>query len=179
MKKLLFGLLWVFLFVSSLSAQNIVLILEEIGSIEKTKSVIYSDTKKIISDNLLEANLIIVKDDSNGSEIVLNGSTVLRIKQSISIYSTYEYQYSAIFRLRENMYNLEIYNVVCTKAFRLGLGDSTKIALIQPFGEKVPKAKFNIKEISKKQKIKLMNNLKAELSRIISQYSKFISATKR
>ena len=148
---------------------------EETKEINMSKDALFSKTKMFISDKWNAPKLAIQNEDKDGGIIQVKSEKDFNISVGMGIKCEYIYEYSVKFRMKENKYRIEIYDVKCTHAAQVGLGSETDIIMIQPFeGDNAPDTKKMGKGISKKKAIEMMNELKAEFYLIFSSYNKYL-----
>jgi len=172
MRKLL--LLIAVCLVLPLSAQDS-FIFEKTAEINKTQSQLYSDTKRFIADHWKSSKAVIENDDKDGGVIQLKGNEIYKYNVGMGLSCEYIYDYTVRFRQKNNKYRIEIYDIVCTKANQVGLGNSREVPLIQPFVGEPEKTQSAGKGLNKKKAKEMMDELRSKMNLIISEYAKFIS----
>lgn len=145
-------------------------------SIELSKDEIYSRTKRFVADKWNSANQAVQNDDKENGVIQVNSLIEKNVSVGMGLQSRYIYEFTVQFRFKDNKWRVEIYDVRCTKAEQGGLGSIYSVPLIQPFdGDNVPaKTQSMGKGLSKKQAIKMMAELKNDLTAITENYAKTI-----
>lgn len=153
-------------------SQN-VFVFEKVDSSKFNKAQLYAATKQFIATTWRSAAAVTQNDDKENGIITIRGSNT----QNVSIIAGYAYVYSydVTFRVKDNKYKVVLDNVVCDRAYMTT--STASIVKIQPFeGENAPETgTFGNPGIPKKNAIKMMANLKAELAAILTKYSEEIT----
>lgn len=161
MKKTLFIL---FLIPTILFAQEYKF--EKTDTIDLSNDELYSRTKIFIADFWNNANFVTQNDSKENIQVVGKHSEIRKVGMGLS--NIYEYKYTVRFRMKDNKYRIEIYDIICTGAYQEGLGSRHDIPLIQPyFGETNQKTSSMGKGLSKKKANEMMNDLTAFFEKII------------
>ena len=145
---------------------------EKIDSIGINKNEIYSLTKMFISETWTSAKTVIDNDDKENGIILLKALSLQNTKFMFNNY-IYEYSYKITFRIKENKFKITLDNVICEKAY---IRNGTSITKIQPFeGENCPKTgTLKYPGLTKKKAIKMILNLKNELSKLFESYKPYL-----
>ena len=172
MKKIIMILLLIIFFVkNNLGQTNFQW--EITDSIQKSKSIIYSETKLFISEAWKSSNDVIQNDDKESGIILVKA---IQIKNFTFAMGTYEYiyNYTVTFRMKENKFKFTIDNVYCESARMTS--SRSYIVKIQPFdGENCPETgTFGSPGLPKKKAIILMKSLKEDLQKLADNYIAFI-----
>ena len=143
---------------------------DKTDSISKSKSEIYSNTKLFIAETWKSSKDVIHNDDKEAGDILVKGVSVKEVPHNMNTF-TYVYRYTVRFRMRENRYKVTLDNVVCDKAYPVGLA-KYDIREIEPFDGNYIKGKssLSMSTLPEKKAIILMTSLKAELQSIIDSY---------
>ena len=170
MKKLLFIVL-VFI-CASLNAQEVVM--QETQEINMSKDALFSKTKMFISDSWTNTKHSIQNEDKDLGVIQVKTEKEIAVKAGMGLSCVYIYEYMTKFRVKDNKFRVEIYDVKCTSAEQMGLGKSYKIPLIQYFeGEKpLGKTKSAGKGVSTTKAFEMMEELRNEFKTIVELYLK-------
>lgn len=169
MRKILFILMFA---PSIMLAQNYEF--SKTDTTELSNGELYSRTKIFIADFWKNANAVIQNDTKENIQ-VKGGLTEVR-KAGMGLSNSYRYNYTVRFRMKDNKYRIEIYDIQCTEAYQIGLGQQFEIPLIQPyFGETNQKTSSAGKGLSKKKANEMMNDLTAFFESIIAEYEKEIN----
>lgn len=176
MKKTIITLVCTLIYIMSAYAQEPVA--SETKEVEATKSQLFSFTKMFVSDKWQNANNALVNADEELGVIQVSSETEKGVKQGMGMGCVYDYSYTVRFRIKDNKYRVEIYDVRCTKAQQVGMGSKYDVPLLEYFEGDEPKAKTQSmgKGATKKQAKQVMDDLRAEFSEIISTYSKYIAS---
>lgn len=174
MKKITLTLACAMIAMASAFAQETVA--SETKDIEATKSQLFSLTKMFVADKWQNANNALVNADEEAGIIQVSGETEKGVKQGMGIGCAYDYSYTVRFRIKDNKYRVEIYDVRCKRAEQVGMGGSYDVPLLEYFEGDEPKAKTQSmgKGANKKQAKQVMDDLRAEFAEIISTYSNYI-----
>ena len=117
MKKILFFILTVIC--TSISAQEIVM--QETQEINIGKEDLFSRTKMFISDSWRNPKLSIQNEDINLGVIQVKTEKDITVKVGMGLSCIYTYEYMTRFRVKDNKFRIEIYDVKCTSAEQVGL----------------------------------------------------------
>lgn len=174
MKKITITITCAIIAIASAFAQEPVA--TETKEVEATKSQLFSFTKMFVADKWQNANNALVNADEEAGVIQVSGETEKGVKQGMGIGCVYDYSYTVRFRIKDNKYRIEIYDVRCTKAEQVGMGSRYDVPLLEYFEGDEPKAKTQSmgKGSNKKQAKQIMDDLRAEFNEIISTYSNYI-----
>lgn len=172
MKKLLFIILA--FICTSISAQEVVM--QETQEISMSKDVLFSKTKMFISDSWTNPKRSIQNEDKDLGVIQVRTEKEIAVKAGMGLSCVYTYEYMTKFRVKDNKFRVEIYDVQCTSAEQVGLGKNYKVPLIQYFeGEKpLGKTKSAGKGVSATKAVEIMEELRNEFKTIIELYLKQI-----
>ncbi len=142
----------------------------EIGTVQKSKSQIYSDTKMFIAKYWKSAQDVIQNDDKEMGIILIKGSSIKKVKYSMNDF-TYVYYYNVTFRMKENRYKITIDMVHCDEAYPIGPA-RFEIPKIEPFDGEYIKANFGWSGVTlpEKKALKMIAELKLEMQSIIDNY---------
>lgn len=166
-------LLLISIFPILLNAQNSKL--EDIQEVTMNKNELFSKTKMFISDKWQNPKHSIQNEDKDGGVVQVKTEKEFSINVGMGLKCVYKYEYLTKFRLKDNKYKIEIYDINCTSASQVGLGNEYKIPLIPYFeGDNVPDTKKAGKGISKKKAIALMDELRDEFSAIFKEYNQYL-----
>lgn len=173
MKRILFLLFCTFSLLTS--AQNAPI--EVIKEVNLSKDELFSKTKMFISDKWNNPKRSILNEDKDNGIIQVKTEKEISINVGMGLKCVYNYEYLTKFRVKDNKYKIEIYDIKCLSAEQEGLGSTYKIPLIPYFeGDNAPdKLKSAGKGISKKKAIEMMQELRDEFSEIFNQYGKYLS----
>lgn len=177
MKKITLIIAYVAIAVVTAFAQEPVA--SETRDAEATKSQLFSFTKMFVADKWQNANNALVNADEELGVLQVSSETEIGIKQGMGIGCVYDYSYTVRFRIKDNKYKIEIYDVRCTKAEQVGMGSRYDIPLIDYFEGDEPKAKTQSmgKGANKKQAKQVMDDLRSEFAEIISAYTYYIGTS--
>lgn len=141
--------------------------------VNKTKSELYSETNKFISDNWKPSKDLIQFDDKD-STIIIKGTSIRKAYSPMSEY-VYCYSYIVTFKFKDGKYEMNIDNVKCEYAYMIGYQRYT-IVKIEPFdGDNCPKTgTFKSQGLAKKRAIIMMKLFKDDLQSIVDNYNKYI-----
>lgn len=139
--------------------------IEIIDSVQKTKNQIYSDTKVFIAETWKSSKNVIQNDDKDAGNIFIEGS-VQKIGGSGIRTATFWYSYSVKFYMKEQKFKVVIENLQFKTSDKPGW--TAEVADTWPGGMKC--------SISEKSWTELMISLKADMQRIIDDYSLFIKS---
>lgn len=144
----------------------------------KTQSELYSIVRMYISDKWNNPKNSISNEDKEAGLIQVNTEKDIIVKAGMGLKYVYTYKYRTRFRLKDNKYRIEIYDIECTNAEQVGLGDSMPIPLIPYFeGDKAPeKTKSLGKGVSKKKAIQMMEELRAEFEVIFNDFDAYLTS---
>lgn len=150
----------------------------ETKDVEATKAQLFSFTKMFVADKWQNANNALVNADEESGIVQVKSETEKGIKQGMGIGCVYDYSYTVRFRLKDNKYRVEIYDVRCTNAKQSGMGSSYDVPLLEYFEGDEPKAKTQSmgKGANKKQAKQIMDELREEFAEIISTYAAYIES---
>ena len=145
---------------------------------QKSQSELYSIIRMYISDKWNNPKKSITNEDKELGLIQVNTEKEIIVNAGMGLKYVYTYKYNTKFRIKDNKYKIEIYDIECTDAQQIGLGDSYKIPLIPYFeGENVPeKTKSMGKGVSKKKAIQMMEELRQEFESIIIGFDTYLSS---
>lgn len=176
MKKFTITIACALLAIASAFAQEPVA--SETKDVTASKSQLFSFTKMFVADKWQNANNALVNADEELGVIQVSSDTEKGIKQGMGLGCVYDYSYTVRFRIKDNKYRVEIYDVRCTKAEQVGLGSNYDVPLLEYFEGDEPKAKTQSmgKGATKKQAKQIMDDLRAEFNEIIDAYSKYIES---
>lgn len=174
MKKTITTIVCTLIYIVSAYAQEP--IASETKDVEATKSELFSFTKMFVADKWQNANNALVNADEDAGVIQVASETQKAVKQGMGMGCIYDYSYTVRFRIKDNKYRVEIYDVRCTDAKQTGMGSSYDVPLIEYFEGDEPAAKTQSmgKGATKKQAAAMMDELRKEFSEIISTYAKYI-----
>ena len=152
--------------------------IESTKECQKTKSELYSIVRMYISDKWVNPQKSITNEDNELGLIQVNTEKEITINAGMGLKCVYKYKYHTKFRIKDNKYRIEIYDIVCTDAKQEGLGTSYDIPLIPYFdGENAPeKTKSMGKGISKKKAIQIMEELRQEFESIIKGFDAYLNS---
>ncbi|WP_455593047.1 DUF4468 domain-containing protein [Bacteroides sp.] len=151
--------------------------LEVIKEVNLSKNELFSKTKMFISDKWNNPKRSILNEDKDSGIIQVKTEKEISINLGMGLKCIYTYEYLTKFRVKDNKYKIEIYDIKCLSAEQVGLGTTHKVPLIPYFeGDNTPdKLKSAGKGISKKKAIEMMQELRSEFSEIFNQYSKYLN----
>jgi hypothetical protein len=174
MKKAIITIVCTLIYIVSAYAQEPVA--SETKETEATKTELFSFTKMFIADKWQNANNALVNADEESGVLQVASETQKAVKQGMGLGCIYDYSYSVRFRVKDNKYRVEIYDVRCTNAEQVGLGSSYDVPFIEYFEGDEPKAKTQSmgKGATKKQAKQVMEDLRSEFAEILSAYSQYI-----
>lgn len=174
MKKLALSIIGAMMVMVSAFAQEPVA--SETKEVEISKAQLFAFTKMFIADKWENVNNALVNADEELGVLQVQSETVINIKQGMGLGCQYQYDYTVRFRVKDNKYRIEIYDVICTDADQVGLGSREDIPLIEYFEGDEPKAKTQTmgRGANKKQAKQVMDELRAEFQTIIDSYAKYI-----
>jgi len=175
MKKLILLVYGCLIFVASLGQKNFTW--EKTDSIPKTKSQIYSDTKIFIAKTWKSAQNVIQNDDKESGNIIVKGSSIQKVNQYMNVF-TYVYNYTVMFKMKDNKIKIIIDNVYCESAVPVGQA-KFDIPKIEPFEGEYVKGEGGImtSTLPKKKAVSMMASLKADLQTIVNDYIKTMKTT--
>lgn len=174
MKKTIITLACTLIYIVSAYAQEPVA--SDTKDVELSKAQLFAFTKMFVADKWQNANDALVNADEEIGVVQVQSETIINIKQGMGIGCQYEYDYTVRFRIKDNKYRIEIYDVICTGADQVGLGSREDIPLLEYFEGDEPKAKTQTmgRGANKKQAKQVMDELRAEFLTIIDSYAKYI-----
>lgn len=143
---------------------------DKIESVSKSKSQLYSDTKMFIAEAWKSSKDVIQNDDKDAGIVLVKGYNIQKVNHVANVFK-YVYQYTVTFKMKENKCRITIDNVYCESAKPEGSANF-EILKIEPFDHDYIKGKTGFSSIAlpeKKAKI-MMENLKADLQRILDNY---------
>lgn len=173
MKKVLFTILLLFTG-AVLYAQSVVV--SETKEVDMSASQLYSFTKMFVADAWNDANDVIVNADEVVGVVQVKAITRVCVQQIPGLGCCYDYSYSVKFRIKDNKYRIEIYDVNCIRAKQVGLGGEVDVPEIEYFEGEEPNGKTKLmgKGASKKEAKQVMDDLRSEFNVIISSYAKYV-----
>lgn len=177
MKKILFTLFFLFTCLF-LRAQGVVV--SETKEVVASASQLYGFTKMFVADTWTDANEVIVNADETAGIMQVKAITRLEVPQLFGVMGcVYDYSYAVKFRIKDNKYRIEVYDVNCIRAKQVGSGSSLDVPLIEYFDGEQPKGKTKSmgKGASKEEAKKMMDDLRSEFNGIISLYAKYIESS--
>ena len=141
-----------------------------------SKADIYTKTKMFISDTWKSSKSVIENDDKEGGVIQIKSFIIKEFKMdAFGTGHYYKYVYSVKFRIKDNKFNIKIYDLRCVEAKNAKYVGDTDAPLIQPFdGEPIEKTSNLWGGISKSKAIDMMSYLKNNMNYIIQEYSKYM-----
>ena len=144
--------------------------------VDKTKSELFAITKSFIADSWSNSKEAITSENEELGYIQVSADYNANVKVGMGLGCVYEYDYKVRFRVKDGKCKVEIYDIVCMSASQIGLGNSYSVPLIPYFeGDDVPKKlKTMGRGLSKKQAIKMMDELRGDMQNIIQSYFKYI-----
>lgn len=147
---------------------------EKIDSINKSKDLLYSDTKMFIANYWKSSKDVIQNDDKEVGVILIKATKIMNVPYALSTF-TYTYNYTVTFRMKENKYKINIDNVYCNRAYCSSPNASP--IKIEPFeGDNCPKTTTLMGGgITKDKAQSMMNSLIKDLQSIIDDYVKTIN----
>ena len=86
----------------------------ETKDVEATKTELFSFTKMFIADKWQNANNALVNADEEAGVLQVASETQVAVKQGMGLGCIYDYSYNVRFRIKDNKYRVEIYDVRCT-----------------------------------------------------------------
>lgn len=174
MKKAIITLACTLIYIVSAYAQEPVA--SETKDVEATKTELFSFTKMFIADKWQNANNALVNADEEAGILQVVSETQIAVKQGMGLGCIYDYSYNVRFRIKDNKYRVEIYDVRCTNAKQAGLGSSYDVPHLEYFEGDEPKGKTQSmgKGATKKQAKQIMDDLRAEFTEILETYDKYI-----
>lgn len=174
MKKLALSIIGAMMVMVSAFAQEPVA--SQTKDVEISKSQLFAFTKMFVADKWMNANDALVNADEEVGVVQVSSKTTISIKQGMGLGCQYKYEYTVRFRLKDNKYRIEIYDIICTDAAQVGMGSRYDVPLLEYFEGEEPKAKTQSmgKGATKKQAKQVMDELRAEFQTIIDSYAKYI-----
>lgn len=164
MKKTIISLLMTTLSVVCFSQENFKWDVRD--SVILSKDKIYSETKLFIADYWKSAQNVIQSDDKESGIILIKGNCI--INQNFSLLNhTYIFPYTVKFYMKDRKYRIVIDNVYCESAYC----DDVKWPLL-PVSYEYPG--YFKTSLSKDRFIKIIDELKFNLDRIVSEYKNAI-----
>lgn len=150
----------------------------ETKEVVASASQLYGFTKMFVADTWTDANEVIVNADETTGVVQVKAITRLEVPQLL-IRCVYDYSYAVKFRIKDNKYRIEVYDVNCIRAKQVGSGSSLDVPLIEYFDGEQPKGKTKSmgKGASKEEAKKMMDDLRSEFNGIISLYAKYIESS--
>lgn len=138
-------------------------------STTKTKNEIYSYIKLFVGTYWKSANTVVQNDDKEGGNIILKGSIQKKVK-FFMVYYTYDYDYTIIFKFKDNKYKITINNVYCSNARASTRDGYTE--KIEPFeGDNCPETgTFRHPGPSEDEIIPMMDSLRKDLNSIVVDF---------
>lgn len=142
-----------------------------------SKNELFSKTKMFISDKWNNPKRSILNEDKDSGIIQVKTEKEIASNVGMGLQCVYIYEYLTKFRMKDNKYRIEIYDIKCLSAQQVGLGTTHNVPLIPYFeGDNAPdKLKSLGKGISKKKAIQMMQELRNEFSTLFNQYDKYLS----
>lgn len=143
---------------------------------QKTQSELYSIVRMYISDNWVNPKKSITNEDKELGVIQVDTEKEIVVNAGMGLKYIYTYKYHTKFRIKDNKYRIEIYDIVCTNAKQAGLGSNYDLPLIPYFeGDNAPeKTKTMGKGVSKKKAIQMMEELRQEFELIINGFDTYL-----
>lgn len=174
MKKILFLLVLVVTCLSGFSQSPI----ESVKESDKSKSELYSAIRMFISDKWVNPKKAITNEDKELGLIQINTTKEIEVGVGMGMKCVYTYKYNTKFRVKDNKYKIEIYDIVCTDARQVGMGGSDEVPMIPYFeGDNAPdKLKTLGRGISKKKAIQMMDELRSEFDSIINGFESYLNS---
>lgn len=173
MKQVLFLFLLTFSLLANAQSNS----LEVIKEVNLSKNELFSKTKMFISDKWSNPKRSILNEDKDTGIIQVKTEKEISTNVGMGLKCVYNYEYLTKFRVKDNKYKIEIYDIRCISAKQTGLGSEYSIPLIPYFeGDNAPdKLKSAGKGISKKKAIQMMEELRNEFSEIFTQHNQYLS----
>lgn len=137
-------------------------------SISKTKNQIYSDTKLFIAETWNSSRDVIQMDDKENGLILLKGVSGITITYNLGVITTtYYFAYTVKFLMKDNKYRITLDNVNCNDVTTTCTTNVPPLSLdgYRGLKDNISKANYN----------KVMDDLKSNLSNIVSSYQGYIN----
>ncbi len=174
MKNLIILITGIFVFSGSHAQTNFVW--EKSGTVTKSKSQMYSDTKMYIAKTWTSPKNEMRNDDKDGGVIFYKAVTTMKVPYKLG-QCVYVYVYNLTFRIQDHRYKIMLDNVYCESAYTSGRKGSP-ITKINPFeGDNCPETgTFKNPGLPKGEVIPMMTSFKKQLQSFVDGYEQCIKA---
>jgi hypothetical protein len=130
-------------------------------SVNKSKELVYTDTKLFIAQTWKSAQDVIQNDDKENGLILIKGNTKVSVTFQMNVHD-YWYRYTIKFYQKENKFRIVLDDVHCESA-RCSVYD-------WPLVEPTEDCSVNVGGVPPKHLQTLMNQLKSNLQTIVDTY---------
>ena len=157
-------------------AQDIVK--ESTYEIELTKDALFTKVKMFIVDSWVNPKHSILNEDKENGIIQIKTDSEIAINVGMGLQSVYEYEYRTRIRMKDGKYKIEFYDVTCTSAEQVGLGNSYDIPEIPYFEGDEPPVKTTKmgKGVPAKKAVEIMNTLRKEFEIITNKLNEYLTS---
>lgn len=150
--------------------------LEDVKEVSLSKKELFSKAKMFISDKWNNPKRSIQNEDPDAGIIQVKTEKEFSVNVGMGLKCVYKYEYLTKFRVKDNKYKIEVYDINCVSAEQVGAGKVYSVPLIPYFtGDDAPDTKKMGRGISKKKAIEIMDELRDEFNTIFVQYNKYLA----